>query len=151
MPRLAHVPGDDEQDRRERRQRNVHGERREEQHDEHQRERVNDAGERARPAVAHVRRRARDGAGRREAAEQRRHNVRDALPDQFLVRVVARARHAVGDDRGQQRLDRAQHRDRERRTDQLDHARRRISGICNVGSRCGMPPKAEPIVATPGK
>ena len=32
-------------------------------------------------------------------------DVRDALADELLVRVVARAGHAVGDHRGEQRLD----------------------------------------------
>ena len=94
-----------------------------EQNDEHQRQRMHDAGERAGAAVAHVRRGAGDRAGRREAAEQRRDDVGDALPDQLLIGVVARARHAVGDDGRQQRLDRAEHRDGERRPDQLDHPR----------------------------
>ncbi len=48
-------------------------------------------------------------------------HVRDALPDQFLVRVVARAGHAVGDDGRQQRLDRAEQCDRERGPDELQH------------------------------
>ena len=75
-------------------------------------------------AVAHVGRGARDRAGRGESAEQRRDDVRDALTDQLLIGVVPRARHAVRDHRRQQRLDRAEHRDRERRADQLDrHAR----------------------------
>ena len=44
-------------------------------------------------------------------------DVRDALADELLVGVVTRAGHAVGHDGGQQRLDRAEHRDRERRGD----------------------------------
>ena len=49
------------------------------------------------------------------AAEERRDDVADALRDQLGVGVVPRAGHAVGDDRAEQRLDRAEHRDRERR------------------------------------
>ena len=136
VPRLAHVPGDDEQDRGERGERHVHGQRRQEQHDEHQRQRMNDAGERTRAAVAHVRRSPCDRAGRGEAAEQRRDDVRDALPDQLLIGVVTRARHAVGDHGRQQRLDRAEHRDRERRTDQLDDSRgRHCPGTATTASR----------------
>ena len=52
--------------------------------------------------------------------------LRDAERDQLGVRIVLGAGHAVGDDRGQQRLDRAEHRDRERRRQQLaDHLRSR--------------------------
>ena len=52
---------------------------------------------------------------------KRRQDVGGALPDQFLVRIVPRARHAVGDDGRQQRLDRTEQRDRECRTDELQH------------------------------
>ena len=80
---------------------------------------MNDACERAARAIADAGCRAGDGAGRRESAEQRGQDVGDALPDQLLVRIMPGARHAVGDDRGQQRLDGAEQRDRERRTDEL--------------------------------
>ena len=109
------------------RQRHVRGQGREQHDDEHEEDRVHDAGERACRAVAHVRRRARDRAGRGEAAEDRRQHVREALPDQLLVRVMARARHAVGDDGRQQRLDRAEQRDRERGPDQLQDIGQRRS------------------------
>ena len=56
--------------------------------------------------------------GGRDAAEQRRRDVGDALRDQLHVGAVPPADHAVGDDRGEQRLDRAEQRDRERRADQ---------------------------------
>ena len=42
-------------------------------------------------------------------------DVGDALRDQLDVRVVAIAAHPIGDDRRHQRLDRAEHRDGERR------------------------------------
>ncbi len=42
------------------------------------------------------------------------------MADEFLVRVVLEAGHAVGDDRRQQRFDRAQHRDRDRGADQCN-------------------------------
>ena len=64
---------------------------------------------------ADVGRGARDGAGRRQPAEQRRGDVGDALRDQLDVRVVPVAAHPVGDHRRHQRLDRAEHRDREGR------------------------------------
>ena len=54
---------------------------------------------------------------------QRRQHVGDALPDQFLIGIVARSGHAIGDGRRQQRLDRAEQGDRERRTDQADDLR----------------------------
>ena len=46
-----------------------------------------------------------DGAGGGEAAEQRRDDVGRALADEFLVGIVTRAGHAVGDHGGEQRLD----------------------------------------------
>ena len=121
MPHVAHVPGDVEEYRRERGERDVRRPGREQQDDEDQEDGVNDAGERAGRAVADVRRGAGDRARRRESAEQRRQDVGRALPDQFLVRVVPRARHAVGDDGRQQRLDGAEQRDRECRADELKH------------------------------
>ena len=58
---------------------------------------------------------ARDRAGRRDAAEERRDEIRDALRHQLLVRIVARrVDQVVGHARAQQRLDRAEQRDRRR-------------------------------------
>ena len=59
-----------------------------------QRERVHDAGHRRGGAGAHVGHRARDRAGGRDAAEERRHEVGDALRHQLLVGVVARLRRS---------------------------------------------------------
>jgi hypothetical protein len=85
MPRLAHVPGHDEQDGGERGQRHIHGQGREEQDDQHQRKRMNYARKRTGAAVAHVRRSPGNRARRGEAAEQGRDDVRDTLPDELLV------------------------------------------------------------------
>ena len=52
-------------------------------------------------------------AGRGNAAEERATQVGDALRHQLHVRAVPAADHAVGNDGGEQRLDRAEHRDRE--------------------------------------
>ena len=68
---------------------------------------MHDAREGAGRAVADVGGGACDGAGGGKAAEQRRDDVGRALADEFLVGVVARAGHAVGDHGRQQRLDRA--------------------------------------------
>ena len=46
--------------------------------------------------VADVRRRARDGAGRGNAAQEGCENVGDTLPDQLLVWIVPRLRHTIG-------------------------------------------------------
>ncbi len=72
-----------------------------------------------------------------------------ALADEFLIRVVTRAGHTVGDHRRQQRLDRTEHCDRERRTDRLDGCTDAKSGRCSAGRLRGIPPNAEPMVATP--
>ncbi|MCY1413089.1 hypothetical protein D9M71_285140 [compost metagenome] len=120
---LAHVVGDHEEDRRQRAERDVRGQRGEHQHDQGQGRRMDDPRQRAVAAVADVGRGAGDGAGGGEAAEQRRGDVGDALADQFLVGVVAGAGHAVGDHRREQRLDGAEHGDGEGRADQFQHAR----------------------------
>ena len=75
-------------------------------------------------AGAHVGHGARDRAGGRDAAEERRHDVGDALRHQLLVRVVlGRVAQVVGDARAQQRFDGAEQRDRQRRDEQLLGAR----------------------------
>ena len=71
------------------------------------------AGDRSVRAGAHVGRGARDRAGDADAAEQRRRDVRDALRDQLAIRAVAPAGHAVGHDGREQRLDRAEQRERD--------------------------------------
>ena len=64
-------------------------------------------------AGAHVGRRARDRARDADAAEQARRDVGDALRHELAVRAMPAARHAVGDDGRQQRLDRAEQRERD--------------------------------------
>ncbi|MPN60503.1 hypothetical protein SDC9_208231 [bioreactor metagenome] len=73
----------------------------------------------ARGTAFHVGHGARNGAGGRHAAEERRDEVGNALRHQLLVRVVAVIDHAVGHARAQQRLDRAQQRQRDRRHEQV--------------------------------
>ena len=86
---------------------------------------VDHRGDRRARARADVGGGARDRAGRRDAAEERGDDVADAQREQLGVRIVPRARHAVGDHRREQRLDRAEHRDRERRGEQLAERRER--------------------------
>ena len=63
----------------------------------------------------------RDRARRRNSADQRRKNIRDPLPDQFLVWIVPRLCHAVGDHRGKKRFDGAERGDGKGRRHQLSH------------------------------
>ena len=107
------------------------------------------AGNRTARAGAHIGRRARDGAGDADAAEQRRGNVGNTLRHQLGVRAVTAAGHAVGDDRRQQTLDAAEQREGERRRQHL-HAlcRSDNAGKCGIGSVSGMPPKRLPMVST---
>jgi hypothetical protein len=105
-------------------ERHVDRERCGDEDDREQRHRVHDAGDRTGRAGAQVGDGARDRSGRRDAAEERRHDVGDALRHQLLVRIVPPPRrHAVGDARAQQRLDGAEERDRHRRNEQALHAR----------------------------
>ena len=79
---------------------------------------MHDARHRRLCSGADVGRRPRDGAGRRQPAEQRRRHVGDPLRHQLHVRIVPVAAHPVGDNRRHQRLERAEHRHRQRRTEQ---------------------------------
>ena len=115
---LAHVVGHDEQDRCEDGHRDEGGQARSEQQDHEQRAGMNHPRHRGPAARAHVRGRARDRAGRRQTADDRRHDVGDALREELHVGVVPVTAHPVGDDRRQQRLDGTQHRDRQRRRQQ---------------------------------
>ncbi len=80
---------------------------------------MHDARHRRAAAVAHVRRRPRDGAGRGDPAEDRGGEVRHALGHQLHVGAVATADHPVGHNRREERLNRAEERDRERRLHEL--------------------------------
>jgi hypothetical protein len=71
---------------------------------------VRHAGDRRSRTRSDVDRGPRDRACGREAAEERGQHVRNPLSGQFHVGIVSIARHPVGDDGRQQRLDGAQHR-----------------------------------------
>ena len=128
---LDHVPRDDGEHAGERRQRDEARERRREQHEREQKHRMQHAGDGSVCAGAHVRRRARDRARHADAAEQTRRNVGGALRDELAVAAVPAARHAVGDDRRQQRLDRAEQREGNGARQHLAHLRPKS----NVGQR----------------
>ena len=74
---------------------------------------MDDARDGAGGAAFHVGDGARDRAGGGHAAEERRHEVGDALGHQLLVGVVPVADHAVGHARAQQRFNGAQQRQRD--------------------------------------
>ena len=57
---------------------------------------------------------ARDRAGGRQSAEQRRGEIGDALRDQLHVGIMLIAAHAIGDHGGHQGFNRAEHRHGER-------------------------------------
>jgi hypothetical protein len=120
---LAHVPGHQEEDRREGGDRHVHEQRRRGEQDQEQREAVHQARQGARAAGPYIGGGAGDGAGGGDAAEQRREQVGEALADQLLVGVVLGAGHAVCHHRREQGLDGAEHGDGEGRADELEDAR----------------------------
>ena len=118
---LAHVVRDDDEHAGQAGHRDVSRQRPEEEEDEQQHAGVHDAGDRAAATVVDVGHRAGDGAGDGDAAEDRDDDVGRALGDQLGVRVVAVADDAVGHGGREQRLDGAQHGDREgRRDEQVD-------------------------------
>ena len=80
---------------------------------------MNDRGDRCPRARANVRGGPRDGARSRDAADKRTKDIRDALPDQFLVGIMTCVGHAVGDHRGEQRFNRAESGDGEGRSHQV--------------------------------
>ena len=116
---LAHVPGHDQQHRRQRRQRHVPHQRCRQQHEKQDENRVQHPGYRAARAGPDVGGGAGNRASRRQAAEQRRSAIGNALRHQFAVRTMAAAGHAVGDHRRQQRLDATEEGDGERRREHL--------------------------------
>ena len=133
---LAHVPRHHQQDRGEHRHRDEPRQRRRGQQHDEQRDGVHHAGDRRARAGADVGRGARDGARGRQAAEQRRRDVGDALRDELDVRVVVIAPHAVGDHRRQQRLDRAEQRHGQRRPEQRrDQLRPEVPGRRRAAGR----------------
>gem|GEM_PF-4073336 len=110
---LAHVPGHEHENGRQRGQRNGRSQRRGHEDDGQQRQRVHHACHGAGGAAFHIC----DGAGNRagggHAAEKGRDEVGDALRHQLLIGVVAVVNHAVGHARAQQRFDGAQQRQRD--------------------------------------
>ncbi len=82
------------------------------------RERVNHSRHRRLRARADIRSRASDRAGGRQASEERRENIGDALRHEFDVRIVLVAAHAVGNHCGHQRFDRSEHCDGDGRRNQ---------------------------------
>ena len=71
------------------------------------------------PARPHVRRRPRDGARRRQSAEQGRDDVRRSLRDQLGAGAVAAADHPVGDDGREERFHGGEKGNDERRRQQF--------------------------------
>ena len=71
------------------------------------------------------------------------HDVGDALRDQLHVRAVPAADHAVGDDRREQRLDRAEQRDGERRRRRATQLRQRDVRQRRVRAARRMPPNRD--------
>ena len=112
---LAHVIRHHDENCRERAERNHRRPLAEENENEDEREGVRDAGQRSASARADVGRRAGDRARRRDATENRRGDVRHTLRDELHVRLVPRSDHAIGDDGGEQRLDRREKRHSKRR------------------------------------
>ena len=86
-------------------------------HDHDECERMDDRGQTGTGTGTYVDRSAGDRTGGGHAAEQRRHDVREPLPDELAIRVVtADVAHPVRDLGREQTLDRGQERDRDRRT-----------------------------------
>ena len=125
---FAHVPRDDDQDRGQRRERHVFGDRRGDENDGKQGQRVDHARDRRATAHEHVGAGARDRAGRAEAAEERHREIGDALRHELLVGIVAVVDHRVRDSRREQGLDRAEQRNRESGEDEVAQCRERHLG-----------------------
>ncbi len=111
MVALAHVPRDYGEDPGEGGHWDEGGQRRHEEKDTQHQGDVDERRDGGAGAVLDAGGRARDCPGGRDAAEQRACHVGHALPDEFLVGVVALARHAVRDDGGEEGLDGAEHGD----------------------------------------
>ena len=121
---LRHVPGDDRQQSRQRRERDERGQRCCREHEQQQEDGVRHAGDGSARAGADIGRGAGDGAGDADAPEQRRGDVGDTLGHELAVRSVPAAGHAVGHHGREQALDPAQQGERQGRGQHLDHAAR---------------------------
>ena len=125
---IAHIPGDDKQDCRHSRQRNISRQRRKEQHHAQQDHTMYKPGERARAALPNVRRRAGNRAGSSNAAKQRTDEICQSLPKEFLVRIMLLTGHSIGYNSGKQRFNSAEHRNRKGRTDKRNDIRQLHDG-----------------------
>ena len=101
------------------------------EHDAEQHDRVDDRRQAGGRAGLHVHGRTGDRTGGRHPTEQRRHDVGEALADQFAVRVVAPdTGRAVGDLGGQQALEGRQRRHRDDRAEHvLRHSERDVGQL----------------------
>ena len=79
---------------------------------------MDDGRQRRAAAVADARRRARDGPGASDAAEERAEEVADPQREQLRVRVVPGAGHRVRHDGREERLDGSKERDGDGRREQ---------------------------------
>ena len=115
-----HLEGRRQQDARECGERDPGDPLSRDEHDRQQGERLRDGGQSRSCARTDIDRGPGDGGGRRDAAEERDHEVGHALAEELAVRVVALThRHAVGDRGGHQALEGGQGGDRDRRQQQL--------------------------------
>lgn len=131
-------------------QRNVRGQRREKHDGRDQCQGMRNSRQRTCPAVTDVVP-VGNRAGSRKTAEEWGHDIRQPLADEFLIGIVFGARHAVGHHRRKQRLDGAQHGNREGGAEQLDDAGRGRVRQMETRQPLRNSPKALPIVATPSK
>ena len=97
-PPLTHVVGNHYQNRRQSREGDESRPSAEEQSNEQQRQSVNHPRDRSTTTVLDVRRRPRDSTGCRNAAKQRRDDVRDSLCDELHVRSMPPTDHSIGND-----------------------------------------------------
>ncbi|MCY1538008.1 hypothetical protein D9M68_735290 [compost metagenome] len=102
MARLAHVPGDHQQQGGQRRHGQVTEQRRQEQDGDQHHAGVNDRRDRRICPGAHVGGAAGERRGGGDTRKQWRDQVADALADQFGIGVVLAAGHAVGHDCAEQ-------------------------------------------------
>ena len=79
---------------------------------------VDDPGNRCACAAFDIGRRARDGAGRRNPAKQRAHDIGEALRHELLVGIVPVVHHAIRHYGTEQRFNGRQQRDRHRRLEE---------------------------------
>ena len=110
---FTHVPSHDEENRCKRTQGDLRGERCKQYQNQYQGCAVCYTSHRTVGAVAKVGRGSGDCPGGGNATKERRQHVGDALPDKFLIRIVPRAGHAIGDNSRQHGFDSTEHRDGE--------------------------------------